>query len=99
MKIVAKDLLMNYDRERFFFDTRLNDIRLDFNEYIPHIDNEIFDLILKDITPETFSIYPELKKTYICLSKYLRQPVENILLTSGADQAIFLIFNTFCSVR
>ena len=97
--IEPRRLIVDYKRQRGFFESRENKIRLEFNEYVPHIDNKIFQIIMNKISAETFSVYPEMENTYRALSSYLARPVENLLLTSGADQAIFQIFNTFCETN
>ena len=94
--VTPRRMIENYSRSRDFFESRSDKVRLDFNEYVPHINRKVFNQIIEKINPETFSMYPETNKAYQSLSTYLCRAVDNILLTSGADQAIFLIFNTFC---
>ena len=43
--IEPRRLIVDYKRQRGFFESRENKIRLEFNEYVPHIDNKIFPQI------------------------------------------------------
>ena len=65
-------------------------IRLDLNESYGIIDNR-FIKELKNIDRFTLSSYPEYDMLYKKLSKYTKQPLKNICLYNGSDQAIVSI--------
>lgn len=97
--IAEKNYAKKITRIRQSYDSRLGNIRLSMNEYIPSISKKIFKAIMKSYTPELMSAYPEVNPAYSTLSDFLGQPRDNILLTSGADMAIKIIFETFCSTN
>ena len=83
-------------RVRQNYNTRLNKLRLGMNEYVCHMPDKLYDEIMKNFNIEKASAYPEVNQAYDALSKYLNQSRERILLTSGADMAIKVVFETFC---
>lgn len=94
--ITEKKYAKNIFRMRQSYDSRLGNIRLSMNEYVPSISKKIFNKIMQSYTPELMSAYPEINPAYFALADFLEQPRDNILLTSGADMAIKIIFETFC---
>lgn len=86
----------NIERVRQNYKTRQNKIRLGMNEYVPSMPEELFKEVMKGFTKEIASSYPEINQAYDSLSKYLSQPRDRLLLTSGADAAIKMTLETFC---
>lgn len=86
----------NFERPKQLYETRLDDLRLDYNELVPHLGNELFQEIISQMRAEHFTAYPEMKPAYEALSEYLGVPEDNLILTSGSDSAIRQILETFC---
>ena len=78
------------------YKTRLNRIRLGFNEYVPHIGEELFRKIINDLNVESFSSYPEINLAYDIMAQYLNISVGNIVLGHGSDSALFMALSAFC---
>lgn len=69
--------------------------RYDLNENPEGLPKEFVDSVVKQITPEFLSIYPE---PDVFLKKYARfigVKFENIMATNGSDMAIRYLFETF----
>ncbi|MCG2700076.1 histidinol-phosphate aminotransferase family protein [Candidatus Parcubacteria bacterium] len=69
-------------------------IKLDLNENYGLFDKNFLNKFLK-IDNFVVSSYPEYNKLLKLLSKYTGQPVENIALANGGDQAIELLLRLF----
>ena len=95
--IEEKNYAKKIYRIRQEYDTRLDKLRLGMNEYVNHMPEELYIEIMKNFSIEKASAYPEVNNAYNALSRYLKQSRDRILLTSGADMAIKLVFETFCS--
>lgn len=95
--IQEKDYAKKIHRIRQEYSTRLDKLRLGMNEYVNHMPKELYMEIMKNFSIEKASSYPEVNDAYNALAKYLNQSRERILLTSGADMAIKVVFETFCS--
>lgn len=70
--------------------------RYDMNENPEGLPKEFVDSVLKDITPEFLSTYPE---PDIFLKKYadfIGVDYENVLTTNGSDMAIRYLLEVFC---
>ena len=95
--IEEKEFAKKLYRIRQDFDTRVNDYRLEMNERVPGVRQEIYDEIMKNFSLYKASAYPEVNMAYNAMAKYLNQAREKILLTNGSDSGISLIFKTFCT--
>lgn len=95
--ITEKEYAKKIYRIRQEYKTRLNKIRLGMNEYVEHMPNDLYTEIMNNFSIEKASAYPEVNQAYESLSKYLKQSRDRILLTSGADMAIKVVFETFCN--
>ncbi len=94
--IKEKEFAKNIKRIRQGSDSRMKKLRLGMNEYIPHMPEDLFKKIISNFTIEKASAYPEVNQAYNALSGFLNQKRDRILLASGADMAIKIIFETFC---
>ena len=94
--ILSQEHAKSIKRVRQNYTTRQDKIRLGMNEHIPSMPEELFQEILKDFTKEIASSYPEIEQSYDALSKFLSQPRDRLLITSGADVAIKTVLETFC---
>lgn len=94
--IKGRKISENIIRPRQNYDTRLNKVRLGMNEKYPSMPKELFQEIMSDFTIEEASAYPEMKSVYDAMSKFLGQPTNRILLSSGADVAIKITLESIC---
>lgn len=69
-------------------------VKLDLNENYGLFDKKFLNKF-KNFDKFTLSSYPEYEDLLKALSKYTRQPVQNIALTNGADQGIELVLRLF----
>ena len=92
-KIYAKKV----SRPKINYDERLTKVRLGMNEYRPNISKKLCEKILENMNAEKLSSYPNINSAYTALSKYLNIDKENLLITSGADMAIRIIFEALCN--
>lgn len=74
---------------------RKNLYRFEKNERTTLFSNDVFNEIIDSINPFDLVAYGELEPFYYSLIKYLKIKRNQILLTSGADQGIKLLFETF----
>lgn len=95
--IICKKHTKNILRTRQSYNTRQDKIRLGMNEYLPSMPDQLFSKIMASFTNEIASSYPEVNQAYNSLSNFLSQPRDRILITSGADMAIRITLDTFCS--
>ena len=72
-------------------------VRLDMNENPAGLPVEFVNNVLKEITPEFLSTYPNCYNFINKYSEYAQLNVHNVLPTNGSDMAIRLIFDTFVS--
>jgi histidinol-phosphate aminotransferase len=91
-----KHLLNIYRSEPERFD-RTRYLRLDKNEDLCGLPNNLVKTCLSKITPDDLSAYPQTYLLYEKLSKYLSVPQENLLITAGSDAAIKNTFEVFIS--
>ena len=70
-------------------------MRLDHNERTTPFDQEIFDAVWKQITPEEVVAYPVLGPLYKKLAEFLGVARDHILLCSGSDAGIKNIFEVY----
>ena len=89
------NFLENIFRIRTDLKSRLGFLRLDKNERTSNFHKKTLDNIKKQLTSFHLSAYPEIEKTYIKLSHYLKLPKKNIVITAGSDLAIKNCFELF----
>jgi histidinol-phosphate aminotransferase len=87
--------IKNLERIRDFGSGRENRKRLDKNERIIPFSKKEFSIMMRGITPELLTIYPDQNPLYQKLSRFLGIPSTRILLTPGSDSAIKTIFETY----
>ena len=92
---VQYNFLENIFRIRTDLKSRLGFLRLDKNERTSNFHKKTLDNIKKQLTSFHLSAYPEIEKTYIKLSHYLKLPKKNIVITAGSDLAIKNCFELF----
>jgi len=76
-------------------ETRLDKLRLDKNERANDHNKKILNKIKNFITSDLISAYPEFYNLYKKLSNKLKVKKENIILTSGSDQALKNCFEVY----
>lgn len=86
-------------RERGPNISRKNFLRLDKNERISHINNNVFKKIISKITSEDLTAYPEIEILYEQLSKINELHKGHFVITPGSDSAIRLCFELFTKKR
>lgn len=69
--------------------------RYDMNENPEGLPKDFVDSVLKEITPEFLSIYPEPDNFIWKYANYINMDYENILPTNGSDMAIRYLLETF----
>lgn len=69
--------------------------RYDMNENPEGLPKEFVDAVLKEITPEFLSIYPEPDKFLNRYANFIGMQYENVLATNGSDMAIRYLLETF----
>lgn len=69
--------------------------RYDMNENPEGLPKEFVDSVLKEITPEFLSIYPEPDRFLKKYAKFIGASYENVLTTNGSDMAIRYLLETF----
>lgn len=69
--------------------------RYDMNENPEGLPKEFVDSVLKEITPEFLSIYPEPDKFLNKYADFIGAKYENVLTTNGSDMAIRYLLETF----
>lgn len=74
---------------------RYGRLRYDMNENPEGLPAGFVQDVLKEITPEFLSIYPEPDKFLRKYSDYIGVGFENVLCTNGSDMAIRYLFETF----
>jgi len=96
MKIYVDENIKNTVRV-FPMQGRYDYLRYDMNENPEGLPKEFVDSVLREITPEFLSIYPEPDRFLNKYAKFLGNNVkyENLLTTNGSDMAIRYILETF----
>jgi len=82
------------DPEQF---DRTQYLRLDKNEDLCGLPEDLVKKCLSRITPDDLSAYPQTYLLYEALGGYLSVQTENLLITSGSDAAIKNTFEVFVS--
>lgn len=70
-------------------------LRYDMNENPEGLPKEFVDSVLKEITPEFLSIYPEPDRFLNKYAKFIGAKYENVVATNGSDMAIRYILEAF----
>lgn len=74
---------------------RYDYLRYDMNENPEGLPKEFVDSVLKEITPEFLSIYPEPDRFLNKYAAYIGASYENVVATNGSDMAIRYLLETF----
>lgn len=82
------------DPERF---DRTQYLRLDKNEDLCGLPQDLIDKSVAATTRDDLAAYPQTYLLYDALSEYLSVPQENLLITAGSDAAIKNTFEVFIS--
>jgi len=82
------------DPERF---DRTQYVRLDKNEDLCGVPEDLIAAALGKIRSDDLSAYPQTYQLYEKLSKYLGIPEDSLLITTGSDAAIKNVFEVFIS--
>ena len=77
---------------------RYGKLRYDMNENPEGLPKEFVDSVLKEITPEFLSIYPEPDRFLRKYAKFVGVGFENLMCTNGSDMAIRYLLETFGEV-
>ena len=77
---------------------RYGKLRYDMNENPEGLPKEFVDSVLKEITPEFLSIYPEPDRFLVKYADFVGVKLENLVCTNGSDQAIRYVLETFGEV-
>ena len=87
-------IIKNLNREKISFFSRKKYLRLDKNEKV----NNFSKKIIKKIKLISFDLtaYPEVGAIYKLLSKNLKIPVDQLILTPGSDFGLRICFDYFC---
>ncbi|MGE5606052.1 MAG: pyridoxal phosphate-dependent aminotransferase, partial [Bacteroidota bacterium] len=86
---VYRTPLVNEDRRGF--------LRLNMNEYVPGLPEDIVKSVIKNINADTLSAYPEYYSLIQKIAQYNNVGFENICLTNGSDSAIKYVFDAYIS--
>lgn len=70
-------------------------LRYDMNENPEGLPKDFVDSVLKEITPEFLTIYPEPDKFLNKYADFIGAKYENVLTTNGSDMAIRYLLETF----
>lgn len=74
---------------------RYDYLRYDMNENMDGLPKEFVDSVLREITPEFLSVYPEPDKFVKKYAQYIGTEPDNVLTTNGSDMAIRYLLETF----
>lgn len=77
---------------------RYGKLRYDMNENPEGLPKDFVDSVLKEITPEFLSIYPEPDRFLRKYAKFVGVAFENLMCTNGSDMAIRYLLETFGEV-
>ena len=69
--------------------------RYDMNENPEGLPKEFVDSVLKNITPEFLSVYPEPDRFLKKYAEFIDMSFENVTATNGSDMAIRYLLETF----
>lgn len=89
------NITKNIFRERGPQKSRHNFLRLDKNERISRLNKKLFKILIKKISHEDLTSYPELEPLYALLSKEDKLNKNCFVITPGSDGGIRLCFELF----
>ena len=88
-------LLKDLVRPSSIFPSRKGKIRLNWNELSPGYSQKVISRIMKAITPDIISSYPEYNKIYPLVAEHLGVNTDQIILESGSECGIKNTFEVF----
>jgi len=91
----AKQSIKHLNRLKDIGSDRTDFFRMDKNERSTPFPDKIFHEMMSNISSELLTIYPDQRPLYKKLSSFLEVDEESILLSSGSDAAIKMIFETY----
>tara|TARA_B100000427_G_C15517250_1_gene598747 strand:+ start:3161 stop:4228 length:1068 start_codon:yes stop_codon:yes gene_type:complete len=97
--VKSKMLISKIDRPKPDSSTRKNVYRFEKNERTTLFDLDVFNNIIKTITPFDLVAYAELEPFYNSVSNWLEINRNQLLITAGADQGIKSLFETFLEIN
>ena len=95
----AKPSVANLDRLRDIGADRHESTLLDKNERTTPFPDHFLHELFGSITPQELIKYPDQSSLYKKLSEFLGLDSENILLVSGSDSGIKIVFDTYAQPR
>lgn len=75
---------------------RGDSLRLDMNELVPHLDEQVFAELVSSLRPWMISAYPEVNPAYESLTETTGLSRDHFLLTAGSDAGIRTVIEAFC---
>jgi|TARA_B100000315_G_scaffold161538_1_gene150027 histidinol-phosphate aminotransferase len=75
--------------------SRYDYLRLDKNEWVPQLPENLFEIIKQSMRHENFTAYPEVSPLYQKISEHLMCNENKIVVTAGSDAAIKNCFELF----
>ena len=96
--IKSKKILSKITRPRPESNSRIDIYRFEKNERTTLFDDKTFKDIIKNITPFDLVAYGEIEPLYYSLCKFLNINRNQLLITSGGDQGIKSIYETFLEI-
>lgn len=81
----------------FYQENRENYLRLDLNENPGGLPEEFVARVLKNITPQSLSQYPEMLEFTEALAKYLHTDSSRLCLVNGSSEGIRYVIEAFTS--
>jgi histidinol-phosphate aminotransferase len=94
--ITPKPSLLHLHRSARADSSREAYLRLDRNELVPEWNRTVFENIIAELTPTSFSAYPAVGPLYEQLAARLNVTTRQLLLGAGSDWLIRACFDTFC---
>nr|MBC8548447.1 aminotransferase class I/II-fold pyridoxal phosphate-dependent enzyme [Candidatus Brocadiales bacterium] len=95
MEIKYKKWVDTVHRIRGETETRFDKMRLDKNERISHLGEDLWRDMISKIKQEHILSYPEIEPFYSRLAGFLNVSTESLVVTAGADFAIKIAFELF----
>ncbi|SCW34955.1 histidinol-phosphate aminotransferase [Lachnospiraceae bacterium C10] len=96
---MKKDVYVDPDIKKtyrvFPAQNRYDKIRLDMNENPEGLPEEFVESVLKEVTPQFLSVYPEPDRFLKKYADFVGVSFENVLATNGSDMGIRYILETF----
>jgi len=93
--IEAKQSIKHLNRLKDIGSDRSAFVRMDKNERSTPFPEKVFHEMMSNISSELLTMYPDQRPLYKKLSSFLEVDEDSILLSSGSDAAIKMIFETY----